>query len=465
MGAFLDWGLDKDLLLPRRGTVPRPERVPGQETLVHVMIDERSNRIVATCRLNRHLNLSFPTFSAGQAVKLMVESETPLGYKAIINHTHLGLSHHSELAGPLSIGQSLDGFVRTVRPDGKIDIGLDPVGRGRVVPFSEQILEALEKAGGYLPYHDASTPEQIRTAFGMSKKAFKQAIGGLYRKRQILIEEGGLRLVKSGRIGLIGRIKKAFDCSIEIHQLNIMNRLRPSGGYRDTCSFQTATLIYDATVWFWASALWTTDLGWWTKWFRRRGRGDRTSLKGAALRRLFANGVAAPGLRGLSAATPTEAMAAGQRGGQRSAAGVPGDPADQTDLTDGDRYALYARWLDHEEPAVRANALICLIHQANYLLDRKSVHWRSGPSCRAVEVTRRHPCACRPNGASAEADHRSRRIGSDPPHPPDRRIDPREPEMRRAHGLAHREDRQESGAHLSGMCANFPDRSGTIDSG
>jgi len=194
MGAFLDWGLDKDLLLPRREYAGGVR--PGGRALVHVMIDERSNRIVATCRLNRHLNVTFPTYTAGQAVKLMVESETPLGYKAIINHAHLGLLYHSELAGPLSIGQALDGFVRTVRPDGKIDIGLDPVGRGRVVPFSEQILAALEKAGGYLPYHDASTPEEIRKAFGMSKKAFKQAIGGLYRKRQILIEDGGLRLVR-----------------------------------------------------------------------------------------------------------------------------------------------------------------------------------------------------------------------------------------------------------------------------
>jgi predicted RNA-binding protein (virulence factor B family) len=193
MGAFLDWGLEKDLLLPRREYAGGVH--PGGFALVFVTIDERSNRIVATCRLNRHLNLSAPTYGKGQAVKLIVESETPLGYRVVVNHAHLGLLYHTELAGPLTIGQTLDGFVRTVRVDGKIDVGLDPAGPDRILPFSEQILRALEKAGGHLPYHDGSTPESIRNAFGMSKKAFKQAIGGLFRQRLIVIEPDGIRLV------------------------------------------------------------------------------------------------------------------------------------------------------------------------------------------------------------------------------------------------------------------------------
>ena len=191
MGAFLDWGLDKDLLLPRREYAGGVH--PGGQTLVHVHIDDRSNRIVASCRLSRFLNLSAPTYGKGQAVKLIVESETPLGFKVIINHAHSGMLYHSELAGPLRIGDSLDGFVRTVRPDGKIDASLDPAGASRILPFAEQIVLALEKAGGFLPYHDGSTPEEVRSAFGMSKKAFKQAIGGLYKKRRILIEPGGIR--------------------------------------------------------------------------------------------------------------------------------------------------------------------------------------------------------------------------------------------------------------------------------
>ncbi|MEQ1853908.1 MAG: GntR family transcriptional regulator, partial [Chthoniobacteraceae bacterium] len=140
-----------------------------------------------------HLNLTPPHYTEGQPVKLIIESETPLGYKAIINHAHTGLLYRAELAGALSVGQTLDGFIRTVRPDGKIDLGLDPAGHRRLAPLSEQILAALKAAGGRLPFHDGSTPEEIRAALGMSKKAFKQAIGVLYRERRIVIEPGGIR--------------------------------------------------------------------------------------------------------------------------------------------------------------------------------------------------------------------------------------------------------------------------------
>ena len=196
IGAFLDWGLEKDLLLPRREYAGGIR--PGGRALVHVMLDERSDRIVATARLSRHLNLTPPDYAEGQAVKLIVESETPLGYKAIINHAHLGLLYRAEIAGPLSIGQTLDGFIRTIRPDGKIDLGLDPAGHRRLGPLSDQILAALKTAGGELPLHDGSSPEEIRAALGMSKKSFKQAIGVLFRERRILIEPAGIRLVKSG---------------------------------------------------------------------------------------------------------------------------------------------------------------------------------------------------------------------------------------------------------------------------
>jgi uncharacterized protein len=193
IGAFLDWGLEKDLLLPRREYAGGVHA--GGHVLVYVMVDERSDRIVATARLNRHLNLTPPNYTEGQAVKLIVESETPLGYKAIINGAHTGLLYRAELSGPLSIGQTLDGFIRTVRPDGKIDLGLDPAGHRRLGPLTEQIITALKTADGHLPYHDGSSPEEIRTALGMSKKSFKQAIGVLYRERRIAIEPAGIRLV------------------------------------------------------------------------------------------------------------------------------------------------------------------------------------------------------------------------------------------------------------------------------
>jgi predicted RNA-binding protein (virulence factor B family) len=197
IGAFLDWGLEKDLFLPRREYAGGGRQ--GARVLVHVMLDERSDRIVATCRLNRHLNLTPPNYAEGQPVKLIIESETPLGYKAIINSAHTGLLYRAETSAPLAIGESLNGFIRTVRADGKLDLGLDPVGHRRLGPLSEQILAALKVAGGHLPYHDGSAPDEIRGALGMSKKAFKQSIGVLFRERRIVIEPDGIRLAKIGR--------------------------------------------------------------------------------------------------------------------------------------------------------------------------------------------------------------------------------------------------------------------------
>ncbi len=194
VGAFLDWGLEKDLLLPLREHAASLR--PGDWVLVRVALDERSDRIIASARLSRWLDLTPPTYTEGQAVKLIVESETPLGYRAIIDHAHTGLLYRAELSAPLIIGQALDGFIRTLRPDGKIDLGLDPAGHRRIAPLGEQIIAALRTAGGHLPYHDGSAPEEIRAAFGMSKKAFKQAIGVLYRERRIRIDPDGIRLLE-----------------------------------------------------------------------------------------------------------------------------------------------------------------------------------------------------------------------------------------------------------------------------
>jgi hypothetical protein len=193
VGSFLDWGLEKDLLLPLREHA-RSLRV-GDWVLVRVVLDERSDRIVASARLNRWLDLTPARYSPGEPVKLILESETPLGWRAIINHAHRGLLYRAEGATDLAIGQQIDGFIRTVRPDGKIDLGLDQAGHKRLAPLREQILEKLRAAGGRLPFHDRSSPEQIRAAFGMSKKAFKQTIGVLFRERRLMIEPDGIRLV------------------------------------------------------------------------------------------------------------------------------------------------------------------------------------------------------------------------------------------------------------------------------
>lgn len=197
LGAFLDWGLSKDLLLPRREQT-QPLR-PGDWIVVHVSLDGKSDRIVASARLNRALSRTPPDYSPYQPVKLLISEETPLGYNAIVENTHRGLLYRESLARPLKIGERLDGYVRSIRPDGKLDLTLDRVGIQRIASITEQILEALRAAGGRLPYSDKTSPEEIREAFGASKKAFKQAIGTLYRKRLIHIEPGGIQLAPEGK--------------------------------------------------------------------------------------------------------------------------------------------------------------------------------------------------------------------------------------------------------------------------
>jgi len=189
IGAFLDWGLGKDLLLPRREQVS----FSREGVVVHVFLDEKSDRIVASERLDRWLDLTPPVYAAEQPVNLLIARETPLGYSAIVENAHWGLLYKSGLASPLRVGDALDGFVRAVRPDGKIDLALDRAGFDRIKPLTAQILDALTAAGGRLPFHDKSTPDEIRKTFGVSKKAFKQALGTLYRERRITLDSIEIR--------------------------------------------------------------------------------------------------------------------------------------------------------------------------------------------------------------------------------------------------------------------------------
>jgi len=191
-GAFLNWGLGKDLLLPIR---EQTEHITiGDQVLVHVYVDRRSERITATMRLDRFLDKTPPPYDHGQPVSLIIANETPLGCKAIVNHQHWGLLYHTDLAFPLVPGQQVEAFIRSVREDGKIDLSLDPMGYQRVRPLAQQILAILESGGGYSPYDDNSSPEEIRDVFQISKKAFKQALGALFRERLIRFENPGIRL-------------------------------------------------------------------------------------------------------------------------------------------------------------------------------------------------------------------------------------------------------------------------------
>jgi predicted RNA-binding protein (virulence factor B family) len=193
VGAFLDWGLAKDLLLPFREQ-ERSVRV-GQRVVVFVYLDPKTERIAATTRLRRHLNPDRPFYRNSQPVDLLITGASPLGYQAIVENSHRGLLYRNNLTPPLQIGQRLKGFVRNIRPNGQIDLSLDAAGYKRVAPLTDQIVKLLEQNGGHLAFDDDSSPEAIRQKFGVSKKAFKQALGRLYKGRRIRFQKPGIQLL------------------------------------------------------------------------------------------------------------------------------------------------------------------------------------------------------------------------------------------------------------------------------
>ena len=192
IGVFLDWGLEKDLLLPiceMDGSLQ-----PGDRVVVRILVDPQTDRLMASARLHRYLDQTPAGYHEGESVRLLVASRGPLGYNLIVNDAHRGLLYHTDLSGSLTIGQRVEGYVRAIRPDGKLDLALGQAGYRRIAALTEQIMAALEAKGGRLPLHDNSLPLDIQAAFGVSKKAFKQAIGALFRERRIVIESDGIRL-------------------------------------------------------------------------------------------------------------------------------------------------------------------------------------------------------------------------------------------------------------------------------
>ena len=193
VGAFLDWGLMKDLLVPFREQ--KMNMVAGRSYLVYVYVDPDSQRIAASAKLEKFLDNVIPEYQVGEEVSLIVESESELGYNAIINHLHRGILYHDELPGPLNKGQKLKAYIKKVRDDKKIDLSLYRPGYEQVDGISQDILNKLHEAGGFLPFTDKSDAALIFDHFAISKKIFKKAIGALYRQRRILLEEKGIRLI------------------------------------------------------------------------------------------------------------------------------------------------------------------------------------------------------------------------------------------------------------------------------
>ncbi len=194
LGAFLDWGLEKDLFLPF-AEQHKPLR-QGNSVLVYLYLDPRDGRIVASSKIDKYLEeRDDGRFEPRQAVELIIAHSTQLGLKAIIDQSHWGLLHQADIFQRLSYGQRIQGFIKRVREDGKIDLTLHG-GQQTRDDNVETVEQALRDAGGYLPLHDKSDPQQIQDALGMSKGAFKQAIGKLYKRRAITIEADGIRWVE-----------------------------------------------------------------------------------------------------------------------------------------------------------------------------------------------------------------------------------------------------------------------------
>lgn len=191
VGAFLDWGLAKELLVPFREQKSRME--PGKSYLVHVHIDDTTGRIVASTRLSRFLDLSHPNYAPGDAVELVIFGKTPLGYKAIINGTHSGLLFAEKVFQELQPGERVNGYIVQIRKDGKIDLSLHAPGRDKVENLEDRILAELKARGGFWAIGDHSPASEIHDELGVSKRTFKQCLGALLKKKAILIEEKGIR--------------------------------------------------------------------------------------------------------------------------------------------------------------------------------------------------------------------------------------------------------------------------------
>lgn len=196
VGAFLDWGLPKDLFLPY-AEQSRNLRV-GQKVLVYLYLD-KSARISASMRLERNTDKTPGTYEPGQAVDLLIIGKTDLGFKAIIEGRHLGVIFANEVFQELQYGQQLRGFIKKVREDGKIDLSLQASGMAGTPELEEKILAALHEEGGYLEITDKAAAEFIHERFGVSKKKFKIALGGLYKKRLVSVDDDGIRLTDSSK--------------------------------------------------------------------------------------------------------------------------------------------------------------------------------------------------------------------------------------------------------------------------
>lgn len=192
-GAFLHWGVMKDLFVPFREQKMRMEK--DRYYLVYIYIDSETHRIVGTAKVERWLKPALQAdFSRGEEVELLVQQKTDLGFKAVVNNAFQGLIYRDQIFEEPHAGDRLRGFVMNVRPDGKLDLTLQPLGVNRFRDFADVLLEEIKAAGGEIPFTDRSASEDIAERFGVSKKTFKRAVGTLYKSRKIELREHSIAL-------------------------------------------------------------------------------------------------------------------------------------------------------------------------------------------------------------------------------------------------------------------------------
>jgi predicted RNA-binding protein (virulence factor B family) len=195
-GAYLDWGMQKDLLVPRSEQHIRMEK--GKFYIVFVFLDKKTNRIAASTKLDKFFSSQPPAYDDGEEVDLLIYDKTNLGYKAIVNDSHLGMVYKNEVFQRINIGQRLKGYIKKIRTDLKIDLSLQQAGLQRVDQAAQGVLDIIRDLGGSTAVSDQSPPADIYALFGISKKTFKRAIGALYKRRLITVGTEGIKLAGKG---------------------------------------------------------------------------------------------------------------------------------------------------------------------------------------------------------------------------------------------------------------------------
>jgi uncharacterized protein len=193
-GAFLDWGLPKDLLVPFNEQKAKMQE--DRSYLVYIYLDTLTNRIAASAKVDKYLDNTPPEYKTGEAVSLIIAEETELGYKAIVNNEHWGILYKNQVFKPMNAGEKITGYIHKVRDDQKIDLLSEKPGYEKIDSISAGILKALEENHGFIALSDNSSPEMIQAMLGISKKNFKKAIGNLYKQRLIEFKSDGIKQIK-----------------------------------------------------------------------------------------------------------------------------------------------------------------------------------------------------------------------------------------------------------------------------